>query len=80
MCRTSVGYLVLVNTNLVLEKNLDVVGDLECSDGECPSKTKKASFYDFEKDQMCPAGFDEGNTCAAAVYILCDLLACMHLV
>ena len=73
MCRTTVGYLVLTSTNLVLEKDLDIVGDLEC-DGNCPTKTKE-SFYDFEKDQMCPAGFEDGAACAASVCTSYELLA-----
>ena len=71
-CRTKIGVLVLDGGNLVLENQMDLVGDLECSDGNCPTKTKE-SFYDFEKLQMCPASDgppptgDTGDVCAASV-------------
>ena len=77
--RTSVGVLVLYGTDLVLENQMTLGGDLECSDGDCPTATKE-SLYDFEKNQMCPAGDgpppgdDDGDVCAASVRVLCDLL------
>ena len=79
--RTSVGVLVLYGTDLVLENQMTLGGDLECSDGDCPTATKE-SLYDFEKNQMCPAGDDNDGgddgdndfVCAASVRVLCDLL------
>ena len=68
---------------------MEITGDLECSDGNCPSATKK-SLYDFTKNQMCPVsddGGDDGNdgsddgddgdydfVCTASVRVLCDQL------
>ena len=83
--RTSVGVLVLDGTELNLENDLTIGGDVECSDGDCPSTTKE-SLYDFETGQMCPVsddnddggdGGDDGDdesVCAASVCVLCDLL------
>ena len=52
---------------LVLDKLLTLKGDLECSDGDCPTKSK-AVLFDFEKNRVC--SIDDGGdsfTCAASV-------------
>lgn len=66
--KTSVGHLVLVSTNLVLEENMDVTGNLDCASGECPAPAK-GIFFDFGQDQMCPNVGDDGTVCAASAWI-----------
>ena len=68
--RRSVGHLVLVSTNLVLEENMDVTGNLDCAGGECPASAEGA-FFDFGQDQMCPNVADDGTVCAASVSFSC---------
>ena len=70
---------------LVLDKLLTLKGDLECSGGDCPAKSK-AVLFDFEKNRVCSIndGSDDdddgddsngdGLTCAASVCFSCDLL------
>ena len=62
---------MLDGANLVLENQMTLGGDLECSGMDCPTSTKQ-SFYDFEKGQICSAGDDDdgdedGDVCAASV-------------
>ena len=82
MCRTSVGYLVL-EVDLVLEEDVAVTGDLDCSDGECGStkfetpatkqSKQKPRLYDFAKDKICPVNNNEAAMCAGSVRFSCDL-------
>ena len=63
---------------LVVGNFLTLKGDLECSDGDCPSKSK-AVLFDFEKNQVCSIGDGDdsngdGSICAASVRFLCDSL------
>ena len=43
---------------LVVDKFLTLKGDLECSDGDCPTKSK-AVLFDFEKNRVC--SIDDGG-------------------
>ena len=79
-CRASVGHLVMTGGVLVVDKLLTLKGDLECSGGDCPSKSK-AVLFDFEKNRVCSiddgGGDDDdgdGSICAASVRFSCDLL------
>merc|ERR1712151_1146711 len=37
---TSVGDVMLMDTNLVVERNIDITGNLKCSAGGCPKPTE----------------------------------------
>ena len=71
--RESVGGVFLINTNLDLEDDMDIVGDLECSSDGCPAtKAAQSTLFQMEVQQMCPAADGppsggSGDVCRASV-------------
>ena len=63
-CSASVGDIVLKGADLILAgKDMEVVGNLECSDQDCPdSWTAQATLYQVEEQQMCPAAGEAPST------------------
>ena len=53
--------MLLINTNLDLEDDMDIVGDLECSSDGCPAtKAAQSTLFQMEVQQMCPAADGTG--------------------
>ena len=44
--------MVLSGGRLVVSDMFTINGDLDCSDGNCPTKSK-AVLFDFEKNRVC---------------------------
>ena len=65
--------MLALDSTLVLESMMELVGDLQCTEPDCPTTTKGV-FWDLEEDQLCPAVYDDGTICAATVRVACDPL------
>merc|ERR1712100_759206 len=71
----SVGHVMLIKTNLVVKKHLEIVGKLDCSGGGCPnSKAAQFTLFQLKMKKMCSTDgpqdtIDDGTVCAASSWV-----------